>query len=104
MMLLGNVDFNRYLSTIKKRFACVIDQIRAITLPECGKREYWNRQCLSFMYGKDTKYWICGLARETSPAVISDIVVADPRNHVVTISEEFGFCFSGYLVATAENE
>lgn len=104
MLLLGNIDMNKWLPEIRRRYGCVIHQVCGVTIPRGGKREYWNRQCLSLLYGENTKYWVCGLDWETSPTVISDIIVSNPKNQVVTISEEFGYCFSGYLTPFVENE
>lgn len=99
---LGNANLNRYFNEIKERFKSVLLQIRAVTVPGSGNREFWNRHCLSFALGEGMKYWICGLDRRTSKEVIADMVVSSPLNRIVVISEEFGYCFSGYLVPCAE--
>jgi hypothetical protein len=102
-LTVGNVNMGRYLQEIFGRFYGVRKQIRAITISSCGNREYWNRQCLTMMLGEDLQYWVCGLDRTTSPFVISDVAVASPLNRIVTISEEYGYCFSGYLVPFEED-
>lgn len=98
----GNINMGRYLSEVCTRFRDVLRQVRAITVPGCGNREYWNRQCLTMIFGDNIQYWVCGLDHTTSPFVLSDIIVASPQNCVVTISEEYGYCFSGYLTPVAE--
>ncbi len=101
-LAIGNINMGRFLPEVRNRFFDLWRQVRAMTLPGCGNREYWNRQCLTMILGESFKYWICGLDRKTSPSVISDVVVASPQNRLVTVSKEYGYCFSGYLVPLDE--
>lgn len=103
-LTVGNINMGRFLPEVRARFFGLLRQVRAVTLPGCGNREYWNRQCLTMVLGESFKYWICGLDRKTSPSVISDVVVASPQNRIVTVSREYGYCFSGYLVPLDEED
>jgi hypothetical protein len=102
ILLLGNVDLGKHFADIEKRFRSIISLVRAITIPGCGKKEFWNMKFLTMFFGDDSRYWICGLDWETSYNPIVEIVIASPRNSIVTISDEFGYCFSGYLTVTVE--
>ncbi len=101
-LAVGNVNMGRYLPEVYMRFRSVLMQVRAITLPSCGNREYWNRQCLTMMPREDIQYWICGAERTTSPFVVTDVVTASPKNRMILINGEYGYCFSGYLVPFGE--
>lgn len=93
----GNVNLGRCLREFFLRFQSVLPQARAVTMPCCGRREYWDRKCLSLPSGEEVRFWICGLARSTSFPVLAEVMVAGARNHVVTVSVDNGYCLSGYL-------
>lgn len=99
MLILGNVSLNRYLTEIVTRFWKVRLRVRGISVPNCGNSEDWNHQILSIFSLKDRIYWICSQNERTSAGVVSDIVLSSPNNRFLTLNEEKGGCFSGYLVS-----
>ncbi|MFP3155791.1 hypothetical protein LQZ18_15455 [Lachnospiraceae bacterium ZAX-1] len=104
VLLLGNININRCLPELIVRFSCVQNKIRVIALPGCGMEEYWNKEYLVWMNQNEMRYWVCTKQQAEASAVITDLVLANPYNRVVTVSEEYGYCFSGYLVPRVEME
>lgn len=98
VLLLGNINLNRYLPQIRTRFQAVIPRIRAVTLPNSGSGEDWNHQILNILRANERIYWICSKHDMTSAGVISDIVLSSPSNRFLTIDSNWGCCLSGYLI------
>ena len=98
ILMLGNLNLNRYLIELLERFLRVLPQVRAIGVPNCGSGENWNHKILELFSGKDRIYWICARHDITSAGVVSDIALSSPNHRVVPVSEEWGCCLSGYLI------
>lgn len=98
ILLLGNVNLNRYSSEILNRFWKIRSRIRGVGMPGCGNGEYWNHQILSVMSGRDRMYWICSRSESTSAGVVNDIVLSSVHNRLLVIGKNEGICFSGYLI------
>lgn len=102
MLMLGNVNLNRYLSEIMARFESVWLRIRGISVPSCGDGEDWNNGILKAYSPDDRIYWICVKNEITSLGVVNDIVLSASSNRFFTVDEEWGCCFSGYLIPRAD--
>lgn len=98
MLLLGNVNLNRYLPQIASRFWKVRFRIRGISVPNCGSGEDWNHKILGIMTKRERVYWICGKNDLTSVGVVGDIVLSRPNNRFLALDQNTGCCFSGYIV------
>lgn len=98
MLMLGNVNLNRYSSEIMKRFEGIASRIRGVSVPNCGSGEEWNHRILRFSGVKDRIYWICAKHEITSAGVVSDIVLSSPNNRFLSVDEKCCCCISGYIV------
>lgn len=104
ILLLGNVNLNRYLPEIAARFWMVRFRIRGITVPNCGSGEDWNHKMLGFTTKRERIYWICNKNDITSVGVVSDIVLSRTNNRFLTLDQNTGCCFSGYIVPKEDIE
>lgn len=104
ILLLGNVNLNRYLPEVLARFWKVRFRIRGIGVPNCGNGEDWNHKILGLTAERERIYWICSKAEITSVGVISDIVLSRPNNRLLTLDWNMGCCFSGYIVPKEDIE
>jgi len=102
VLLLGNVNLNYFLTEITQRFQCVNNKIRAVGMPSCGRIEFWNRKFPAVLEQGDIKYWVCTLHQKTDSTAIFNLLVNNAYNRVITVTEEYGYCFSGYLVPLVE--
>ncbi len=98
ILMLGNVNLNRFWSDILSRFWKLKTRIRAVGVPNSGSGENWNYQMLRFSAKKDRVYWICVKHEITSAGVVNDIVLSASNNRFLPIDEEIGCCLSGYIV------
>lgn len=98
ILLLGNVNLNRYSAEIINRFWKIRFRIRGIGVPGCGNSEYWNHQILGIMSDRDRMYWICSRNKSTSAGVINDIALSAVYNRLLVIGKNEGVCFTGYLI------
>ena len=98
MLMLGNLNLNCYLSEMRSRFDRISGRIRGIGVPNCGNWREWNHKVMELSSKKDRMYWICGRNEKTSAGVVNDIVLSAQNNRFLTIDEEMGACFFGYLI------
>lgn len=98
LLLLGNVNLNRYFSEIEVRFWILKPRIRGVCVPNCGNGEDWNHKILNISKVKDRIYWICGKHEITSVGVVSDIVLSRSNNRFLTIEDGGVCCLSGYII------
>lgn len=104
MLVLGNVNLNRYYADIRKRFLIISPRIRGIVIPNCGNGEDWNHQVLSFSPSENRVYWICCKRDITSVGVVGDIVLSSPNNRLLMIEDSQGCCLSGYIIPKEDLE
>lgn len=103
ILLLGNINLNRFLPEIVTRFWELRERIRVITVPNSGAEEEWSKQALVFSSPQDRVYWLCCKQKFTSSDVVSDIVLTNPGNRFINVPENMGSCFSGYLIPRDES-
>ena len=78
--------------------AKIRERIRGVAVPNSGSHADWNPEILHLSEGKDRMYWICGKHEITSQNVVSDIVLSSSNNRFLTVDDDRGCCFAGYLV------
>lgn len=98
ILMLGNVNLNRYISEIQTRFWQFWKRLRGIGVPNCGSGVDWNGQVLRFSDVRDRIYWICSKHDITSAGVVSDIVLSSSNNRFLMVDEDGGCCLSGYII------
>lgn len=98
ILMLGNVNLNRYLSEIVTRFWKIRFRVRGVGIPNSGNNEEWNYQILNFSSLKNRVYWICSKHEITSSGVVNDIVLSSANNRFLIVKKDRGVCFSGYLI------
>ncbi len=104
ILMLGNVNLNRYLSEIMRRYSKVIPRIRGIGVPNCGSGKEWNHQMLRPFIVKDRIYWICLKHDITSAGVVSDIVLSAASNRLLPVDAARGCCLSGYIIPKEDED
>lgn len=102
VLVTGNVNMRKYFPEVAMRFWNVKEKIRVVTLPNCGADSYWNSQLLPLLQGKDTRYWLCPIRKETSTRALFQILTESSFNRLIQLNHEYGFCLSGYLVPVEE--
>lgn len=102
IFLTGNVNLNRYLPELKHRYWQIRNKIRALSLPNCGVQEYWNKKLLDFLTGDEIKYVVCQIQYYTGDKVIREVVISDSRHRLININNVNGYCFSGFLMNKTE--
>lgn len=100
---LGNVNLKADLNSVIARYGAVLDQIRGISIPNCGNDQFWDKRLLSVFTGSDMEYYICACGKNTGSSAILDIAVSSAFNRFVNVNDEFAYCFSGYIVQKEEN-
>lgn len=96
---LGNINLKEYLPQILLYFEKVTAKTRALTIPECGSRELWNPQILKQFLGQESIYWITSAENCQNPEQLIEILTKQGHNRLININDEFGYCFSGYLIS-----
>lgn len=102
LLNLGNVNLKADMYEVIHRYGAFLNQVRGISVPNCGNIHWWNKRIISFFTGTDYIYYGCRSDVNTSPEVIGDIVAASSFNRIANVNEEFAYCFSGYLVPKEE--
>ena len=97
VLLLGNVNLNKYMTELKQRYHVINDQIRAITLPNCGNKNNWNSELMEFDVRKNAVFWICPLQSQTPDKVLREIKSKNARYRIIGLNENYGSCFNGFL-------
>lgn len=97
MLLLGNIRLTRHVTELKMHYRCVENQIRAITLPNCGHINNWSHKLAEMNVGKNVIFWLCPLQAQTSDRVLREIKMENARYRIVGLSEDYGCCFNGFL-------
>lgn len=103
LLNLGNVNLNTNLSHIITRYAAVLEQVRGISVPNCGNKKNWNKKLLPFFKGMDIRYFVCSDGDNTDSEMVKDIVFSNSFYRVIHVDEEYAYCFSGYLIPKEEN-
>lgn len=100
---LGNVNLNTDLRYVAERYSSVLEQVRGISIPNCGDKRFWNKKLLSIFTGTDLKYYIYTCGKSMSNSVISDIVKSESFNRFIYVNKKSACCFFGYIAPKDEN-
>lgn len=98
VLLLGNLSLRVYMEDFAKRFHSIRNRVRVVTIPDGGNQGRWNSRILNMFTGADYRFWLVSMNRSSSGEVLKEIMESSSYNRLVNVNEEFGSCFSGYLV------
>lgn len=96
---MGNADLKEYFPQIAAYFRPFINKTRALMLSDGGRRDYWNPQLMRELSGEENIYWITSVEKCVAPETLLEIMSAQGFNRLININENYGFCFSGYLIS-----
>ncbi len=102
ILLLGNVKLRKCLKEIKLRYGIIEQQIRAITIPNCGNIHNWERKLADLNARKNAIFWICPLHAQMPDQILREIKEKNARYRIIGLNEEYGCCFNGFLTEKAE--
>lgn len=97
VLLLGNIKLGKWLPELKYRYKVIENQIRAVTVPNCGHIDNWNRDLLKLNTKKNVVFWICPLQTQTSDKLLKEIKTSNARYRIVGLNEKYGCCINGFL-------
>ena len=97
VLLLGNIKLGKWLPELKYRYKVIENQIRAVTVPNCGHIDNWNRDLLKLNTKKNVVFWICPLQAQTSDKLLKEIKTSNARYRIVGLNEKYGCCINGFL-------
>ncbi len=97
ILLLGNMRLSGHLPELKRHYHIVEDQVRIISLPNCGHISSWDKDLLDFGAKKNALFWMCSLQAQTSDCLLREIKMKNARNRIIGLTEEYGCCFNGFL-------
>ena len=104
VMMLGNVNLNRFYPEIAERFCTVKGRTAGVCVPNCGSGEDWNYRIINLFTVEGRQYWICGKHDITSVGVVGDIVLSSSRNRVLMLDQGYVCCFAGYIIPKEDLE
>lgn len=102
VLLLGNICLSKHLKELKVYYRTVYEQIRAITIPNCGNIFNWDSSLLDIDAEKNAVFWICPFCAQLQNQVLREIKARNARNRVIALNEEYGCCFNGFLTEKEE--
>jgi len=98
-LLLGNVNLQKYSSSIQKYFEKTIKYVRFISIPESGTPEAWGRM-MDWIDGEgieDKKYFMPLSNEQGNEMILKKILEAGLRCVPLLTSEASGVCASGFF-------
>lgn len=98
ILLTGNVNLKRFKKEFIMRYIPIRDKIRAITLPNDGGEECWDRVLLDLFTGEEVKYMLSHIKETTADKVLRDVITSDINHRLINLSKKNGYCFSGFLM------
>lgn len=102
VLLLGNIRLSKYLREIRSRYKSVEQQLRAISVPNCGNIGNWEKDVAKLNVKKNAVFWLCPLQAQTPDRVIREIKSQNARYRIIGLNEEYGCCFNGFLTEKSE--
>ncbi len=102
ILLLGNVKLRKYLKEIRERYKIVEQQIRAVTIPNCGNIQNWDKELTELDVGKNAVFWICPLHTQMPDQVMREIKSKNARYRIIGLNDDYGCCFNGFLTEKTE--
>lgn len=102
VLLLGNISLSKHLKELRLYYRAVCEQIRAITVPNCGNILNWDHSLLDMDVEKNAVFWICPFGTQTQNQVLREIKSENARNRIIALNEEYGCCFNGFLTEKGE--
>lgn len=102
VLLLGNICLKKHFEELKRYYRTVYEQIRAITIPNCGNILNWDSSLLDMDVEKNAVFWICPFGTQLQNQVLREIKVKNARNRIIALNEKYGCCFNGFLTEKEE--
>lgn len=102
ILLLGNVKLRKYLKEIRQRYGVIEQQIRAISIPNCGNIHNWEIKLADLNVKKNAVFWICPLHAQMPDKILREIKSKNARYRIIGLNEEYGCCFNGFLTEKTE--
>ena len=92
----------KHFEELKRYYRTVYEQIRAITIPNCGNILNWDSSLLDMDVEKNAVFWICPFGTQLQNQVLREIKVKNARNRIIALNEKYGCCFNGFLTEKEE--
>ena len=102
ILLLGNIRLAKYVKELRQHYKAVSQQIRAVSIPNCGNLHNWDRKLADMDAKKNAVFWICPLHVQMPDRILRDIKNRNARYRIIALNEEYGCCFNGFLTEKAE--
>lgn len=102
ILLLGNIRLAKYVKELRQHYKAVSQQIRAVSIPNCGNLHNWDRKLADMDAKKNAVFWICPLHVQMPDQILRDIKNRNARYRIIALNEEYGCCFNGFLTEKAE--
>lgn len=103
ILLLGNMQLSKHIQELRCRYKTVSQQIRAISIPNCGNLYNWESSLTDMNVRKNAIFWICPLNAKLQNQVLREIKSKNARYRIVVLNEEYGCCFNGFLTEKEED-
>lgn len=97
ILLLGNIQLSKHIQELRCHYKKVNQQIRAISIPNCGNVYNWESSLTDMNAGKNAIFWICPLSAKMKSQLLREIKSKNARNRIIVLNEEYGCCFNGFL-------
>ena len=96
------VELAKYVKELRQHYKAVSQQIRAVSIPNCGNLHNWDRKLADMDAKKNAVFWICPLHVQMPDRILRDIKNRNARYRIIALNEEYGCCFNGFLTEKAE--
>lgn len=101
VLLLGNIRLSKHLEQFRKRYQVLEQQIRAISIPNCGNIYNWESGLADINAKKNAVFWVCPLHAQMPDRVLREIKSKNARYRIIGLNEEYGCCINGFLTEKA---
>lgn len=102
ILLLGNIQLSKHIQELQCHYKAVSQQIRAISIPNCGNVYNWENSLADMNVRKNAIFWICPLSANTQNQMLKEIKSKNARYRIIVLNEEYGCCFNGFLTEKEE--
>jgi len=102
VLLLGNIRLSKHIKELRCHYKMVSQQIRAISIPNCGNEYNWESSLTDMDVRKNAVFWICPMCAKMQNQLLREIKSRNARYRIVVLNEEYGCCFNGFLTEKEE--
>jgi hypothetical protein len=98
VLLLGNINLKEHINFIMKYYGSLLKKARIISVPNSGKKGYWNSEIMNMKIGAENRrFWICNNRPDIDERIPMEIFLSDPYNRLIPITDDYGLCMTGFL-------